>query len=367
MMVVLTHLAHLAEIAVPKSFIFIFSDFGKGVYLFFIISAFSLMYSTEHRIDRENWAFEYFIKRFFRIAPLYYCVMVYVVLRPFFHSHILALDASLPALLMNLTFAFGFAPWVTVVWAGWTVGVEMLFYVFFPIFLLAIRSRSAAFMLLIFSIVVNYASRSTLDVQYKNGVPPDGYTWAYFSFPANLCYFAMGIFIFRVSCIVDKASLMMRWIIPVLTVGLFGALMFSATSIPVMHWNEESLIWGGGFAALCLWQGICPSRWCANRVFEYLGERSYSVYLLHPIVIILLKNHIQDLYLLLAHDLGAYAFFVCAAVLLVPLLVLAEATYWLIEVAGINMGKEINRRLRETMRIKFEYSRQPDNVNFPPK
>ena len=119
--VVLFHLVHLANISVPPGFSFIANDFGKGVHLFFVLSAFSLMHSTEHTLRRPTWMKEYFIKRFVRSAPLYYFIVASMALWPLVQSHSLAV--SLQSLFLNRTFTFGFAPWTGIVWAGWTVGV----------------------------------------------------------------------------------------------------------------------------------------------------------------------------------------------------------------------------------------------------
>lgn len=73
--VVFFHTTHIAKLAVPSAFSFIAQDFGKGVHLFFIVSAFSLLHSTEPTLNRPNWATEYCVKRFFRIAPLFYLVL----------------------------------------------------------------------------------------------------------------------------------------------------------------------------------------------------------------------------------------------------------------------------------------------------
>lgn len=65
--VTLFHLTTITEIAVPAGFTFIASDFNRGAHLFFVLSAFSLMYSTEHTMQCPTWVTQYFI-----IAPLYY-------------------------------------------------------------------------------------------------------------------------------------------------------------------------------------------------------------------------------------------------------------------------------------------------------
>ncbi|MCZ7654271.1 MAG: hypothetical protein M5R42_08230 [Rhodocyclaceae bacterium] len=64
-------------------------------------------------------------------------------------------------------------------------------------------------------------------------------------------------------------------------------------------------------------------------------------------VIILLKSPVQMLYGALAPALGASAYFVCAAAVILPLLLLSEVTYRLIEVPGIRFGKQFNARIRQ--------------------
>jgi peptidoglycan/LPS O-acetylase OafA/YrhL len=347
--VVLFHLVHLAKIDAPEFFKFISSDFGKGVHLFFVLSAFSLLYSTEHSLHRQTWAIEYYVKRLFRIAPLYYVILAGMVLWPLVKSHTLSFSPQ--ALFLNLTFTFGFAPWSGIVWAGWTVGVEMIFYAVLPVLLLTVRSTSATFILVIISVLVTYTARSILYEHYEFSISRYGYNWAYFSFASNVCFFAMGMYAFRLARQADKASLMMRWFLPGFTVVLLGSLMCAETEGPLRLLKNESILWGVGFTALCVWQSTRPSRWSANRFFEYLGERSYSIYLLHPVVLIFLKSPIQAVNSTLATQLGAYAYFICAALILIPLIALAEVTYRLIEVPGIEYGKKINRRIRERARI----------------
>jgi peptidoglycan/LPS O-acetylase OafA/YrhL len=152
MAVVFFHLVHLASIEVPIQFSFIAVDFGKGVHLFFVLSAFSLMYSMQDAMHRTTWASEYFLKRFFRIAPLYYfilfCMVIWLVTK--WGTNAVKLDA----LLLNITFLFGLAPWSGIVWAGWTVGVEMIFYATLPVLLLTVRTTSATFIVVVISIII---------------------------------------------------------------------------------------------------------------------------------------------------------------------------------------------------------------------
>lgn len=50
---------------------------GHGVTLFFVLSAFTILYSqSKATIDKLNKV-DFFIKRFFRIAPLYYLGLIF--------------------------------------------------------------------------------------------------------------------------------------------------------------------------------------------------------------------------------------------------------------------------------------------------
>lgn len=337
--IVLFHVVHLANIDAPPAFAFIAADFGKAVHLFFVISAFSLMHSTQHTLHRPTWATEYFVKRFFRIAPLYYCIMAGMLLWPAAKASV-----SLQTLLLNLTLTFGFAPWTGIVWGGWTVGVEMIFYVVLPVLMLTVRSSMATLLLVVASIFVTYAAHSALADHYEHTVSLYRYNWAYFSFAANLCFFALGLYAYRIARDIDRTSRAMRWGVPAFAAALLGILLFAR---PHSAWEADLILWGFGFAALTVWQSTWPSRWNANRIFEHVGERSYSVYLLHPVVIVLLKNPLQAVYKTLTPEIGPYAYFVCAALVLLALLALAEATYRLIEVPAIRYGQKINSRIRQ--------------------
>ena len=342
--IVLYHIVHIAKISVPETFSFVSSMFGMGVHLFFVVSAFSLMHSTEHTIHRAAWAAEYFVKRFFRIAPLFYCILAGMVLWPVVKSN--TFQFTVETLLQNLTFTFGFAPWSGIVWGGWTIGVEMLFYAIFPVFLLTVRSTFATFSLVIVTILVAYASRSVLSVHYDMSAAKYGYNWAGFSFTPNLCFFTLGILAFRLRHQIDNSSLVSRLLIPAFSVVLLCSLLFSGTDLVPKFLKGDPIAWGIGFATLCIWQSANPSRWCANWFFKYLGERSYSVYLLHPVIIVLLRSPIQNLYMTLSAQIGAYAFFACALFVLVPLLMLAELTYRSIELPGVGFGRSIIQWMR---------------------
>ena len=99
---------------------------GTGVFLFFVISGFSLCMTMGRHLASPHPTLSYALSRFFRIAPLYYA-MILLSIYPLRVPH-----AGGPGI--YFAFLFNFAPGQQegIVMASWTIGVEMVFYVLFP-------------------------------------------------------------------------------------------------------------------------------------------------------------------------------------------------------------------------------------------
>ena len=106
------------------------AHFYLAVHVFFVLSAFALAYSATQSPTGYG---AYLVKRFFRIAPLFYVLVAWAIYRGGWPDW-----ATLAA---NLTFTFNLVPGMhlSLVWAGWSVGVEMLFYLVFPFLLMSLR------------------------------------------------------------------------------------------------------------------------------------------------------------------------------------------------------------------------------------
>lgn len=103
-----------------------FPTSGVKVTLFFVLSAFTLYLSAFDRKGESNKISNFYLRRLFRIAPLFYFMLVVAVINFVFTYHSYP---SLNTILLNITFAYNFSPinFESLVWAGWTIGVEMLF------------------------------------------------------------------------------------------------------------------------------------------------------------------------------------------------------------------------------------------------
>src|SRR5262249_32688525 len=126
---------------------FVFPYFGLGVQLFYTVSAFALMHSTRIYEREPTWARQFYIKRFFRIAPLYYVMIPLTIV----HRLVRGEAGVPPASEIATNFLFVNNLWPDYVlgipMAGWSVSVEVLFYLIFPLVFIYIRSIRAALIL----------------------------------------------------------------------------------------------------------------------------------------------------------------------------------------------------------------------------
>ena len=109
-----------------------------GVQLFFVASAFTLAWSWNRRKSECHPTKNFLIRRFCRIAPLYFAgILAYAMMSFCFQNglHGITAGAYTPqSVAANLFFIHGWLPFAmnNVVPGGWSIGVEMSFYLLVP-------------------------------------------------------------------------------------------------------------------------------------------------------------------------------------------------------------------------------------------
>jgi len=222
--IVLFHLAHL-EITPPNQLQFISTHFGYAVPLFFVLSGFSLGYSTSDHVSSSRWIEIYLIKRFFRIAPLFYTMLCFTLL--FFHVRGAIIDNDrIAEILLNLTFTFNFIPGKheSIVFAGWTIGVEMVFYALLPLILTSARGLLPMLALTVNGIAVSVSARIVIPT--ISGLPS---SYGGLCFISNLKYFVIGILSFRIFALLKSHTIVPQPI----QIGGFATVMLLAAIILV--------------------------------------------------------------------------------------------------------------------------------------
>jgi peptidoglycan/LPS O-acetylase OafA/YrhL len=141
--VLFAHLQHEALARLPGAaefHPFLLIDGGFGVDLFFVISGFIMYHVSADKFGRSGAARDFLVRRYFRVAPLYYLGTVLMLMATFTFrgavsiakpdlGHVAASFLFLPT--MN-----EFAQAVPVLKLGWTLNFEAYFYVVFALALL---------------------------------------------------------------------------------------------------------------------------------------------------------------------------------------------------------------------------------------
>jgi len=140
--------AHAREIYPFQSdFIQTISLFGRfGVQLFYFVSALTMCLIWNKRSDENRKVEKFYIRRFFRIAPLFWLVIPLMPLYLYFtHQPYMWAPEGIHTVHIVLTalFLHGFWPDTinSVVPGGWSIAVEMTFYFLFPLVFVKIRRR----------------------------------------------------------------------------------------------------------------------------------------------------------------------------------------------------------------------------------
>ena len=344
LMIVLFHLVSLpTNVRVPEVFSVIKTHFGQGVPLFFVLSGFSLMYSTSRYVGRDGWIQIYLIKKFFRIAPLFYAMIAFFTV---YNIFVWDLKPTSAPIIINMLFVHNLVPGYheSLVWAGWTLGVEMVFYALFPILLITVTNFRRGLLLLAFSAMASYAAADLLALKGQSA-------YASMSLVVNSPYFAAGIAAYFLVEPLAAYKLKRSYVGPICTLILAVVLwmiVFTPIGTFVYQKRLHIIFWACLFALICIWQSLYPSKILASLPLQYCGERSYSIYLVHAITVLSLK----PLYALIygAFDNNVIAFLISVVVGVGAALCVASLTFRWIEMPGIQWGATIIEKTRRDAR-----------------
>jgi peptidoglycan/LPS O-acetylase OafA/YrhL/SAM-dependent methyltransferase len=309
---------------------------GSGVALFFVISTFSLFYTMPRHIACGMPRTSFYIHRFFRIAPLFFGWLALSILwdsRPGHVGHSVAEVLANCFLIFNL-----FTESKTgIVWASWTVGVEMLFYVVFPLIFILVRNATQAIILVFAALALEMSVSKWLGNSVATQL-----TGTY-GFLYHLPIFALGALGYYIwSRIHDVGNTRQR--LGGAAVALIGGGFFVAFAynwLPTLgafgHWFAMA------FAYLLIFIGlaIAPSRLLINPLTCFFGTIIYSLYLAHPKIVAFLTPLYRHVEATFGTSHTGLAFVTCVVVTFAVAIPVAYLTYRFIEVPGIRMGRRV--------------------------
>lgn len=309
---------------------------GQGVGLFYLVSALTLALSWQYRQGRDSTPrLAFWARRFFRIAPLFYLLLVITGL--FDHSTPTAAPASLRAnphtlgnLLAHLMFLFGWIPSYQDSWIGveWSIGVEMTFYALFPWIISRLLPKWGGWRLFFLAAGISVAWPILL--LHTPGTTWQGWHRAYlfWSFPSQVVWFGAGLLVFSQLRLRPRSPLWaLLWAAAAIVLGSHPWMPRLANMLWVVP--NTLLLW-------LTWHDLPILRLLThNRILRYVGQRSYSLYLIHWVVF----EAVVMPFFPAANRGGVQGFWIRGALALGISLLLSEIAYRYIEQPGIAWGK----------------------------
>lgn len=333
-----TQIGHSID-GIKPYFVSLINNGSHGVQLFYILSAFTLFLSYDNRSkDKEFSNKSFFIRRFFRIAPLYYLAILYYLLQDGFGERYWLGDQkaiTIANILSNLTFTHGFSPyWInSVVPGGWSVAIEVVFYCLLPFLFRWITCSSKAFIFLTITIIFRCL---LLLILSRLNVQVDGRLWSdylYLFLPNQLPVFALGILTYFL--IKDKSISKL----PLSHLICLSAFMMLELSIGKEYFLSKSFYWGAAFCLLLFTMSKMKVSGLKALSFAYIGELSYCIYLSHFALINWINYfHLFD-FLPNSYHTGNYI--LNLSILTALVIILSSILHYAIEKPMMRLGKKL--------------------------
>lgn len=251
-----------------------------GVYLFFLLSGASMSLAYARRFRRGYPYTSYLALRYVRLAPLYGAVALYEILSWGLARYSPA--AALGRWLLNVTFLFGFAnPGGTAIaTGGWSLGIEFVFYFVFPLFVAILASRAAP---LLVALALG-AQLVFVNVVLAGGTLLGNWA-AYTQFASFIGYFACGTWLglrFIDGKLVPARVQSLGWLAWLALLAAVGA-GSGATDESCLTGARGALLTAACCALVAVTLMLEVPR-PIRRVAAWLGEASYPMYLVHPLI-----------------------------------------------------------------------------------
>jgi exopolysaccharide production protein ExoZ len=274
LLVVLVHCQEESTGVVPGLTWFAKEFGGLGVQLFFIVSGYTMMLTFGDRVDLAA-ARSFYLRRFFRIAPLFWVAIVFYLLVTRGRGITNFAPDGVGVSDVLLTFFFLHSSSVTaynsVVPGGWSIAVEMQFYLLFPLLIYLFRRRNGT--------TLCYALIALASVVGQFVVEPNLIPRLAASLPASQAYLAEGVFTswlpHQVICF--GFGILLHDYIELKNRPAFGALFLLGAALVSPQGAEVALL-----AALAL--GVLISNVSLSWM-TLLGRHSYAIYLVHFAVV----------------------------------------------------------------------------------
>lgn len=302
-----------------------------GVQLFFLISGFIIAYT----VNKNNFNIQdFYIKRFFRLAPLYYLFLAGCFFLNFSDQievgTLKAFPTDMKNLFMHLIFMHGLDPvYIRSTFSVmWSLTPEAIFYIFFP-FIFNLSTFTIWILFVGSLIMANFTNiLNNPNIYNQNFI-----MWITHSIQNNMFLFIFGVMVYKYPEFFKRKI----WII----LGIFSLTffimdgfsfnnLFIDSIIPKIFYNKYFAYIMLSFPLLVYSKNFIIKILFDNKYSNFLGKISYSAFLVHYAVIQIIRVH--------GHT---YKFFFIAPLVFFITVLLSYITYNFIEKPGIIFGNKL--------------------------
>lgn len=273
---------------------------------FFVLSGFCLFYPIARNmfgeIKRESLK-SFYVKRARRILPAYYFMLIILLLFP-----ILSYGSYNPKSAVDLIKHFGsHALFIhiynsntlgTTISTAWTLGIEVAFYLFFPLLAKVFKNKPILtfIIMLIFSQILRLITASAPNVNIYNTANPLLYLDIFGC--GMLCAYAV-VYTRHKNPYINKVKHLMSLISVLCIIGIYfyilwlGKAHIAGQDAQTYHRLLYRIILSGLFAVLIYsasYSGNLCKSFFGNRLFRFFSGISYSFYLWHQNIHIVLRR-----------------------------------------------------------------------------
>ena len=308
---------------------------ASGVHIFFVISGFIMIYTSFSTQDKPFNAKRFIAKRIIRIYPIYFVYSaVYLYFYYFFAT---AKSLSVTQFVGSLFLLPGYSS--LIIGPGWTLSYEVYFYACFAIAMTLGLTRGLIALTLFFLAAI--AFRSAVDTSQP---------FIHVMTSALLLEFLLGAWIgFAVVSMVRVSNGLANLLLALAVVGFVVGFFVHLPS--AITWGIPSALLVAGF----VFKEINDRIPWLIRKWSFLGDSSYSLYLLHIVLIdavVMLAIHFNNSIGTYLGSSGTYGMiFICFA-MTAYCVVAALISYELVE-------RRLIRRLQGLFRREFATATSP--------
>lgn len=276
-----------------------------GVDLFFLLSGFVISYVHQNDFKERITSGElkrFAVLRFARVYPVHFVttvalIPIYLIGSNFFSYQSPADAFTLSKLFYSLSLTNGLGITDSVGWnsPSWSVGSEVFVYLLFPFLTYFIFAKKMSTLACLAGCIAILMITTSIGWHFSDGE-------RYFaSWEANILRvtseFMIGCFLFNICKNNEKQSFW--WLADIAFISILLLVIFKVPG----QWDVLFII---AFAALVYGlfedKGAVASQ-LGNRVWIYLGEISYSVYLCHAVIFMVLNSLFQKVF---STDIGLH-------------------------------------------------------------